>query len=64
MTYNQLFILNYEGKILKINSTKQDNYHEQVSISKEISILAGSCHGMTLHLNTIIKVEPRHGVAH
>ena len=27
MTYNQLFILNYEGKILKINSTKQDNYH-------------------------------------
>jgi len=24
----------------------------------------GSCHGMTLHLNIMINVEPRHGVAH
>jgi hypothetical protein len=28
MTYNQLLILNIDGKILKINSTKQDNYHD------------------------------------
>jgi hypothetical protein len=24
----------------------------------------GSCHGMTLHLDIMINVEPRHGVAH
>jgi hypothetical protein len=65
MTYNQLLILNTESKILKINRTKQDNYHRAGSgLKRDINACrVMSCHGMTLHLNNKINVEPRHGVA-
>ena len=39
MVYNQLLVLNTEGKILKINSTKQDNYHKRKLSSHVINNL-------------------------